>query len=132
MATAMIRFNKKYFFFSLLLLLIEIYIGFFVHDNFVRPYIGDLLVVILIYCFIRSFFEIVVWKLALGVLVFSYIIETLQYVRIVELLGLSNSRFASTMIGTSFAWWDIVAYTIGIGIVLLFEYRTKSAVTPKR
>ena len=37
----------------LALLCIEILIGAFVHDAFVRPYVGDVLVVILIYCLIR-------------------------------------------------------------------------------
>ncbi|MFT5385169.1 MAG: hypothetical protein ACI81W_002574, partial [Saprospiraceae bacterium] len=36
------------------LFLIEVGIAVFIQDRIIRPYIGDLLVVILIYCFIRS------------------------------------------------------------------------------
>ena len=37
------------------ILIIEIIIGVYIHDAFIRPYIGDVLVVILICCFIRIF-----------------------------------------------------------------------------
>lgn len=119
----MFRFNKRYFLAAVLLLAIEFYIGFFVHDNFIRPYIGDLLVVILIYCVIRSFIQASAWKTALAVLLFSYLLETLQYLHIVKWLGLEHSQVANILIGNSFAWLDIVAYTIGIVIVLGWEYR---------
>ena len=35
--------------------LIEVLIAIYVHDAFVRPYIGDVLVVVVIYTFIRIF-----------------------------------------------------------------------------
>ena len=40
---------------TVILLLIEVLIALYVHDAFVRPYIGDVLVVIVIYTFIRIF-----------------------------------------------------------------------------
>jgi hypothetical protein len=119
----MFRFHKGYAWASVLLLLTEIAIAAFVHDGIIRPYIGDLLVVILIYCFVRSFFEVQVWKTAIAVLLFAYTVETLQYLRIVERLGLGHSRFANIIIGNAFAWMDMLMYTIGIVIVLLVEYR---------
>jgi hypothetical protein len=119
----MFRFHKGYAGLSMLLLLTEIAIAVFVHDGIIRPYIGDLLVVILIYCFIRSFYLKPVWATALAVLLFAYIIEILQYLRIVELLGLGHSRFANIIIGNAFAWMDMLMYTAGIALVLLVEYR---------
>jgi hypothetical protein len=50
------------------LFLIEVGIAVFIQDRIIRPYIGDLLVVILIYCFIRSCYNIPVMTLSLGVL----------------------------------------------------------------
>ena len=82
---------------------------------------GDLLVVILIYCFLRSFFRLSVMAAAVPSLLFAYLIETLQYFDIVRVLGLQNSRIARIVIGTSFAWGDILAYTAGIAIVILLE-----------
>ena len=117
----MIIFNKKYFLLTILLFLIEVLIALYVHDKIIRPYIGDILVVILIYCFCKSFCKISNITLAIGVLLFSYCVETLQYLHIVKWFGLSNSKIANIIIGNSFSWEDILCYTIGIAIVLLIE-----------
>ncbi len=50
-----IEFNWYYFVLTILLLGLEIIIALFAHDSIIRPYIGDLLVVILLYCFVKSF-----------------------------------------------------------------------------
>ncbi|UPT70718.1 MAG: DUF2809 domain-containing protein [Flavobacterium sp. JAD_PAG50586_2] len=99
----------------------EVLIALFVHDTIIRPYVGDLLVVILIYCFIKSFLDVRVFPAAIFVLLFSFGVELLQYFTIVEKLGLQNSKVASTIIGTSFEWIDILAYLVGIIIVLVIE-----------
>ena len=39
-----------------ILFLIEAAIALWVHDRFIRPYIGDVLVVVLVYVFVRIFF----------------------------------------------------------------------------
>lgn len=39
----------------IVLLAVEIFIALFVHDSVVRPYIGDVLVVIVLYFFVRIF-----------------------------------------------------------------------------
>ena len=115
------QFNRLYFILTVLLLGIEIIIALFAHDQIIRPFIGDLLVVILIYCFIKSFFNTAVLLTAVAVLAFSFIVETLQYFHIVNRLGLRHSKIARIIIGTSFAWSDLLAYTIGIAIVLVTE-----------
>jgi hypothetical protein len=119
--STMFKFNRKYFAIAVLILVIEIIIAKFVHDQIVRPYIGDLLVVILIYCFVKSFFNTPVIKTAIAVLLFSYLIETLQFFKLVTRLGLQDSAFWKTVIGTSFAWIDLLAYTIGIFLVIIVE-----------
>lgn len=116
-----IHFNTKYLYLTLLLFAIEIIIAKYVQDEIVRPYIGDMLVVILIYCFVKTFVNANVLSTAIGVLLFSFLIETLQYLKIVELLGLQQYKIARIIIGTSFSWADILMYTIGIAIVLAIE-----------
>ncbi|MEO6636644.1 MAG: DUF2809 domain-containing protein [Ginsengibacter sp.] len=115
------HFNKSYFIIASIIFFTEIIIALYVHDNFIRPYFGDFLVVILIYCFLKSFFEIRVLPLAIGVLLFSYVIETLQYYKLVDRLGLQHSKLARIIIGTSFEWIDIISYTAGIAVVILLE-----------
>jgi len=117
----MITFNKNYFGSAVLIFAIETLIAIYVHDNFVRPYLGDVLVVILIYCFLKSFFKLPVLITALVVLAFSFVIEFLQFLNIVEKLGLEKSTMARTVIGTSFAWIDLLTYIAGIAIVLIAE-----------
>jgi hypothetical protein len=117
----MFIFNKRYFSIALLILCIEVWIALYVHDKVIRPYIGDLLVVIFIYAVIKSFLRLPVLEAALFVLFFSFAIELLQGIQIVDKLGLSNSNVARTVIGTSFSWMDLVAYVVGIAIVLAVE-----------
>jgi len=112
-----------YIFLSVIFFITEVLIALYVHDNFIRPFFGDFLVVILIYCFIRGIFSAPVLKTALSVLVFSYITEFLQYLHIVNILGLQNIKIARIIIGTSFSWNDIICYTLGILSVILMEWK---------
>ncbi|WP_338874577.1 DUF2809 domain-containing protein [Spirosoma sp. SC4-14] len=124
----LMQFNRYYFFWVILLLAVEILIAQFAHDPIIRPYVGDLLVVILVYCFIKSFIPIPVRKAALAALLFAYAIECLQYFQVIRWLGLEDSKLARTLIGTYFEWIDMLAYTIGILLTLWIEtIRTQQA-----
>ncbi len=120
-----LRFHRGYFWATVILFITEVLIALFVRDNFIRPYIGDVLVVILIYCAIRSFFDTPPVATAIGVLVFSFVIEILQYFRIIEILGWQANKLARVVIGTSFAWEDLVAYVAGIVIIILVEKKMR-------
>ena len=117
----MLTFNKNYFLLTLLIFSIEVGIALYINDTFIRPYVGDVLVVILIYCFIKSFFKFSVNAVALFVFIFSFTVEFFQYVNLVEKLGLSNNKAARIIIGTSFSWLDLICYTVGIAIVIIVE-----------
>ena len=118
---SLLKFNPRYFLYAIILFVTEILIAIFAHDPIIRPYVGDVLVVMLIYCAVKAFLNTPVVATAIWVLIFSYVIETLQYFHLVKLLGLQHSSLAKTVIGTDFAWTDILAYTIGIAIVLFAE-----------
>lgn len=121
-------FRKRYFIWALVLFLIEVFIALYVKDDIIRPHIGDVLVVILIYCFLRAFLDWPVLRTAVVTLVFAYLVETLQYFKIVEVLGLQKYVLARVVIGTYFSWIDMLAYTAGfISIIIaekLFSCRT--------
>ena len=117
----MIRFSIGYFKWVVVLLIAEIIIALYVRDSIVRPYVGDFLVVILMYCFIKSFLNTPVIPTALSVLALSFIIETLQYFNIAEKMGYQDSRVAKTLLGYSFEWLDLVAYSLGIVTVIGIE-----------
>jgi hypothetical protein len=120
------QFHPYYFIATVLLFLIEVLIAIYVDDNFIRPYGGDYLVVILLFCFIKTFIKISTPLAALGVLLFAYVIETLQYFDLVGKLGLKHSRIANIVIGNSFAWMDMLAYTLGIMTIVIIYYVAKS------
>ncbi|OCX50533.1 hypothetical protein BEL04_22410 [Mucilaginibacter sp. PPCGB 2223] len=117
----MLKFNLKYFTLALLLFITEVLIARYMHDALIRPYGGDVLVGILVYCFIKSFMNTPVKPTILAVLLFCYTIEILQYFHYVELLGLQNSKLARTVLGVGFSWIDMLCYTLGMLIVLSLE-----------
>ena len=104
-----------------MIFIIEVLIALFVNDKFIRPYLGDVLVVILIYCFLKSFLRMPVLSAAISVLVFAFTIEFLQFLNIVEKLSLEEYKIARTVIGTSFSWIDLLTYIAGIVIVIAVE-----------
>lgn len=123
----MFNFNKNYFLVTILVFISEVFIALFIDDSFVRPYLGDVLVVILIYCFLKSFLKLPVLLVTLFVLLFAFTIELLQYINLVEKLGLEKSKVARTVIGTSFAWEDLLCYVVGIVVVIVIEKYTQQS-----
>lgn len=115
------KFHPRYLIFTILLFITEILIAIYMHDDFIRPYAGDFLVVILIYCCLKIFINDRVVITAVSVLLFAYCIELLQYFNYVERLGLQGSKLARVILGSSFEWSDMVAYTAGILLVMILE-----------
>lgn len=105
---------------TIILIAVEVLIALFVHDKFIRPYVGDVLVVVVIYTFIRCFLPEKIKLLPLYVFIFAAGVELLQYIQIVKILGLQNNPFFATLIGTTFDVKDIVCY--GVGCILLGGY----------
>ncbi|SFP71373.1 Protein of unknown function [Hymenobacter arizonensis] len=119
--TSKLRFNSKYFCLAIVVFLIEVIIALYVHDQIIRPYVGDFLVVLLLYCLVRGIFSIRVLPAALLVLLFSYLVEGLQYFNLLQHLGLQHSRLARTVLGISFSWADMAIYTAGFFSILAVE-----------
>ena len=97
----------------LTLLLIEIFIALFIKDSFIRPYVGDVLVTVLICSFARIFIPKGLKLLPVYVFIFSAAVEIAQYFDIVKILGLENNSFLSVLIGRTFSLHDIFCYAIG-------------------
>jgi Protein of unknown function (DUF2809) len=124
----MLTFNLRFFLLTILFFVTEVLIALYVKDSFVRPYVGDYLVVMLIYCAVRTFIKANPVKMAIAVLLFAYLVEVLQYFRIVDRLGLSGNLVAKTVIGYGFEWLDMLAYTLGVGTILLVEWARKKKI----
>ncbi|MBQ8632951.1 MAG: DUF2809 domain-containing protein [Lachnospiraceae bacterium] len=127
-----ISWNKRtaYLLAALLVFLLELFIALFVRDAFIRPYVGDMLVVVLVYTCVRVLLPEKPRLLPLYVFLFAAGVEALQGMGIVELLGLQDNRFFSVLIGTTFDWKDIVCYGVGCAMLGLWEvwlWRKKNA-----
>ncbi len=120
-----LSFNKSYFILFLLLFAIEVLIALYLKDGFIRHTFGDYLVVILMYCFIKSFIKNH-WKaIAFGVLVFAYIIEGLQALNLLLLFNLQNNTLVNLILGNTFSIGDLAAYTLGFITIIIVEFQLR-------
>ena len=116
-----LRLSWVYLTLSILLFLLEFVIERYTHDDFVRPYVGDFFIVILLYTLVRSVLNTRMLPTALAVLVYSYLLEFTQYLKLSQVLGVDQSWIGRLILGNYFAWGDLVAYTAGILVVILVE-----------
>lgn len=112
---------------TVILLLIEVLIAMYVHDAFVRPYIGDVLVVVVIYTFIRIFVLERCELLPLCVFMLAALVEVLQLFHVVEALGWQDNRFLSILVGFVFDWKDILCYAVGCILLGVYEVLKRKA-----
>lgn len=117
-----LKFNLKYFLLSFILFLVEVLIATLLkHIFFVRAYLGDVIVVMLLYTLVKSFFTIRDdRKLIAGIFIFSCLVEWAQYFHIADKLGLSPGSLMYIIIGNSFSWVDIACYAAGCLLLLPF------------
>ena len=110
----------------ILLIAVEVVIALTQHNNWLRSYGGDVIVVWAVYCLVQSVIggkKPVITHI--GVLIFAFLVEFLQYIHIVDIIGLGDIEFFRILIGTSFAVEDLLSYAFGtaIGIVGSFLYK---------
>ena len=120
-----LEFNKNYFIAFILLFITEAFIAYFLKDGFIRHTFGDFLVVILLYCFFSSFIKATPIFMASAVLAIAFIIEFLQMADLLAYLNLQNNTLAKTILGSTFQIGDLIAYTLGVISILIFEYKIK-------
>lgn len=116
-----LKFNITYFFLTVIIFFVEVLIATKLKDIFfVRAYLGDVIVVILLYTFVKSFLIVNDQKLILGILIFSCLIEWGQYFNIAEKSGFRKGSLMYIIIGNSFSWIDILCYAAGCFLLYLW------------
>ncbi|MEI8601418.1 DUF2809 domain-containing protein [Shewanella sp. PP-Sp27a-2] len=151
MSTAVIRAfisrnpsRKSFFIYAVLLFLTEVLIALYAPAGFIRGFVGDVLVVILLFCMVRAVVPLAVnsvanskeegikrlfqtpW-LAFAVLLFAFAIEFGQYWGLVDKLGLGGNRLARIVIGSHFDPLDLVAYFVGYLILLGCYWKSRQS-----
>ena len=114
-----LKFNLPNFAAFLMILLTEVLIAVFLKTGFIRHTFGNYLVVILLYCLFRSFISGKPIRIALFVLCIAYTVELLQLTTYLEYFNLQNSYAAGLILGSSFSFGDLLAYTLGIITVII-------------
>ncbi|MBQ7595261.1 MAG: DUF2809 domain-containing protein [Clostridia bacterium] len=115
--------KKKRIIFALIFLLLvglEFIIGIYFHDDFIRPFVGDVIIVIVIYSFVRVFVPQKAYWLSAAVFVFAALVEFSQIIPLCDLLGVRNN-FLRVIMGVSFAWEDIICYAVGCAITAAYD-----------
>ena len=103
-----------------LLVAVEICIGVFYFSRFIRSYVGDVIIVWVLYCLFRSFVprKFNSYAVAIAILIFAFAVEFLQKAHIADVLGVKN-ELLRIIIGTSYAPEDLWCYVVGTGVTLL-------------
>ena len=113
-------FQKNCFFIFAALFLIELSIALFIHDSLLRPFVGDVLVIGLIFTFCKSFIDFRGkdghW--AVGIFLFACLIELTQFFHLAALLQVGGVM--GIALGATFDWLDILAYAIGAGVIFIW------------
>lgn len=110
----------KYLIGFIITFLLEVLIAIYAHDNFIRPYIGDVLVIICLYLFLKIVFLNRQKYLSLFVFIFAVFVEILQYFNIMKILSVGN-KYISIILGGTFDIKDIICYLIGFIIIIIVE-----------
>lgn len=121
--------RPAHLFIALAVLAIEIIIATCVHDTFIRPTVGDFLVVILIHFTLRAFLRIGIATAAWATLLFSFAVEGTQALGLIHRLGLTDNTAAKLILGNTFQWSDLVAYILGVLYAVAID-RLISAIRP--
>jgi len=113
----MLKFDKKSFIIAIIIFLIEVIIALYIKDKIIRPFVGDILVVIFMYYFIKAFINTKAIYIAIFTLIFSFV---------VEMIGLGHNKVARIIIGTSFSWIDLLCYFVGFILLFLIDKDLKN------
>jgi len=118
MKNSLPKIHWGYFVATVILFVTELLIARFA-SGFLRHYVGDVLVVILIYSFLRIFIRGLRRTLPLYVFIFAGVIEVAQAYNVVELLSLESGSVLAVAIGNSFDWMDLICYATGASLCYL-------------
>ncbi|HRG48813.1 MAG TPA: DUF2809 domain-containing protein [Leptospiraceae bacterium] len=103
----------------ILFILCILIVVLFSSNGFIRGFLGDTVIVILLYSLMQSIKDFDSLLLSVGITLFAYAIEITQYFKIIPLLGFQENFFTRIVFGSIFDPLDLIAYTIG-GLLSFF------------
>ncbi len=118
------KLNKFHLTTFIFLLLTEVMIFNYHNNEFIRFVLGDFLVVILLYSFIKSFIKTNPKYIAILVLIVAYGIEFLQLINILKILNIKSNTLTRMVLGSNFSIEDMIAYTLGVAVIYSIDRLT--------
>ena len=100
---------------------VEVLIALFVHDGIVRPYVGDMLAVALVYAALRAVTPLRLVPALAVTLGIAFAIEFAQLVGLLVALGLADNQIARIVLGGVFDLKDLVAYSVAALLIAAVE-----------
>ena len=108
---------------AIVLFLVEFWIERNFQQGFIRYYLGDYLVAILLYTLFMCICLPRYFPAAMAVLFACYVTEAFQWMDILSMLHIKKTRVTNILLGSTFSWTDILCYTMGVLTVFFVEFR---------
>ncbi|WP_432453964.1 DUF2809 domain-containing protein [Agarivorans sp. QJM3NY_29] len=116
-----LRFSLTHALKSLLWLIVLIVIACYVRDDFIRPTLGDVFVVVWLHYLLASIVNVSSKITAAAAVLIAYLIEMGQYLQINQWLNIAPSSVLHIILGATFDGMDLLAYLIGGMLCLLID-----------
>ena len=121
------RFHVGYATATFILFSVECVIALTFEGGFIRGFVGDVLIVALLYAALQTVFRLKPLWGGLIVLIFAFAVEAAQLAGLVCMLGLGDSTLARTILGAHFDVKDLLAYTIGFLGILVVQHKPNAS-----
>ena len=103
------------------LLAVEILIGKY-GGGFVRDYLGDVLVIPLLYCFVRVCYVRPAPWLPAAVGGLGILAEVIQYLNFCDRFGIDRGSLLGILLGSVADWRDVICYAMGTVLIYSAEH----------
>jgi hypothetical protein len=87
---------------------------FFNQNVFIRGFLGDVIIVILMFFLLKAVHDFQPARLAASVFATALLVEVGQYIGVVGLLGIRENYLTKLILGSVFEYKDFLAYAIGV------------------
>lgn len=105
--------KPRYAFLAVAVFLMEVAIALWWRDGFVRPYLGDVLAVVLVYLALRAATDLGPAAAATIALTVAVLLELAQLFHLLDLVGLGRNGLARVVAGGVFDPRDLACYAVG-------------------
>ena len=103
------------------LVIVEYCIAYYLSTGFIRTVLNDVFIAMLVYSVVRAFSSWSPIRLGVSVWIFTLLVEVSQLFQLTEHLGLPRTQETLMVFGNTFDWRDVLAYTVGIFIVVAID-----------